>query len=196
MYVIRRATGYLRRDDLLWTFLYFCDPFPTFEESHYVSDIPGNSMLNLQDWIDKSLDDKNPDSHYEMLMQDGFGLVVKVLREIKTSWKLLLSEFETFLEEINDNFGDADFMDAAGFLGRSFLLNIDYLQRQLFYHQRYINYMTSSPAQPASLIVPTSFMQDFHQEANAMLVIDLRLKALRNRTASVLDIVSVTSPQV
>ena len=100
MYIIRRVSGHLRRDGSAWTFLFFCDPVATFEESHYVSDIPGQSMPYPTDWITGSLNDDTPADHYDRLIKDGFGLVVKVLREIKSSWKLLLSEFETFLEDI------------------------------------------------------------------------------------------------
>lgn len=57
-------------------------------------------MLRLSDWIASSLNDQTPSSHYDRLAKDGFGLVAKVLREVKSSWKILLSDFETFLEEI------------------------------------------------------------------------------------------------
>jgi hypothetical protein len=100
MYVIRRVAGHLRRDGALWTFLFFCDPVLALEESKYTPDIPGESMDCISDWITKSLNEATPDGHYEDLVRDGFGLIVKVLREIKSSWKLLLSEFETFLEDI------------------------------------------------------------------------------------------------
>jgi hypothetical protein len=100
MYAIRRVSGHLRRDGSAWTFLFFCDQIPTFGDSHYVSDIPTQSMPCLSDWIVGSLSDQTPATYCERLVQDGFGLVVKVLREIKSSWKLLLCEFEAFLEEI------------------------------------------------------------------------------------------------
>lgn len=60
-------------------------------------------MAYPADWIRKSLDESTPDKHFEELTRDGFGLVVKVLREIKSTWKLLLTEFETFLEDIVSN---------------------------------------------------------------------------------------------
>lgn len=81
-------------------------------------------------------------------------------------------------------------MKAAGFLGRRFLLNLDYFQRQLFYHQRCINYLTNGPTNGANMILPNYFKKDLLQEANALLVIDGRLAALRDRTTTVLAIVS------
>ncbi|OBT44090.1 hypothetical protein VE00_04506 [Pseudogymnoascus sp. WSF 3629] len=189
MYLIRRVSGHLRKDGSAWTFLFFCDQIPTFEESNYVPDIPGQSMPCMPDWIVGSLNVRTPDSHYERLLDDGFGLIVKVLREIKSSWKLLLVDFEMFLEEISDNFNDEDFITATSFLGRRFLLNLDYFQRQLFYQQRYINFLTSTLAHKENCIIPRSFSEDLKQEGNALLVVDSRLRALRDRTTTILNTV-------
>lgn len=179
IYVIRRVSGHLRKDGLSWTFLFFCDQIPDFEESHYVSDIPGQSMPCLSDWISGSLNDHTPDHHCQRLVQDGFGLVVKVLREIKSSWKLFLNDLATFLEDVvsylslrlpklgllltqgqSQNFHDDELIEAAEFLGRQYLLNIDYFRRQLLYHQRYINYLTSDIDNRENNIVPTALFTD------------------------------------
>ncbi|TAQ87788.1 hypothetical protein B7494_g3869 [Chlorociboria aeruginascens] len=189
MYIIRRISGHLRREGSAWTFLFFCDQVPTFEQSHYVSDIPAQSMPCLTDWIAGSLNDQTPNDHYDRLIQDGFGLVVKVLREIKSSWKLLLTDFEIFLEEISDNFVDEDFIRAAGFLGQRFLLNLDYFQRQLLHQQRYINFLTTTPGNIKNSIFPVVFIEDLKQEANALLVVNKRLQALRDRTKNILNII-------
>lgn len=81
-------------------FLYFCEPFQGFEQSGYVHDIPGNSMPPLSQWVTDSINPDSPQDHFQRLMADGFGLVVKILRDIKSSWKLLLGEMEEFLEDI------------------------------------------------------------------------------------------------
>ncbi|KFY92521.1 hypothetical protein V500_04163 [Pseudogymnoascus sp. VKM F-4518 (FW-2643)] len=164
MYLIRRVSGHLRKDGPVWTFLFFCDQIPTFEESNYVSDIPGQSMPCIPDWIAGSLNVRTPDGHYERLLDDGFGLV-------------------------SDNFNDEDFITATSFLGRRFLLNLDYFQRQLLYQQRYINFLTSMPAYKENSIVPRAFLEDLKQEGNALLVVDSRLKALRDRTTTILNTV-------
>ena len=100
MYVIRRAVGHLKREDKDWTFLYFCDPFPGFEQSAYVPDVPGGSLPPLDDWANGLLSSNTPDEYLDRLAADGFGFVTKILRDIKSSWKLLLSDMETFLEDL------------------------------------------------------------------------------------------------
>lgn len=87
-------------------------------------------------------------------------------------------------------FNDEDFIAAAGFLGRRFLLNLDYFQRQFFYHQRYMHYLTDGPKGQDNMIVPTLFVQDLCQEASALLVIDRRVNALGDGTTTILDTVS------
>jgi hypothetical protein len=100
MYVIRRAAGYLQREKDQWTFLYFGQPFQHFERTGFVSDIPGESMAPMADWLKNALSKDSPQEHLSRLAEDGFGLVVKILRDIKSSWKLLLSDMEEFLEDL------------------------------------------------------------------------------------------------
>jgi hypothetical protein len=95
--------------------------------------------------------------HYAVnINKDGFGLIAKIVREIKSSWKLLLTALEIFLDDIvrsrasvshlwsltrraqNENFDDQEFIDAVELLHGHFLLSIDYFQRQLFYHERFL----------------------------------------------------------
>lgn len=66
---------------------------------------------------------------------------------------------------------------------------IDYIQRQLFYHRRYVTYLTSPITHPETNIVPSIFHQDLVQEGDALGFVDLRLRALRDRTVSVLEMV-------
>ncbi len=92
----------------------------------------------------------------------------------------------------NENFNDQEFIDAAGFLHRHFLVNIDYFQRQFFYHERFLTYLTSPPTHRESMVSPTVFRQDFMQENDAMRPLGLRLGALRTRTTTVLEMVRTT----
>ncbi len=92
----------------------------------------------------------------------------------------------------NENFEDEEFIDAAPFLHRQFILNIDYIQRQLFYHRRYVTYLIGPATHPETNIMPSIYLQDLVQESDALGFVDLRLKALRDRTTSVLDMVSLT----
>jgi hypothetical protein len=57
-------------------------------------------MPPLTKWLTEALMPDSPQDHLERLANDGFGLVVKILRDIKSSWKLLLSEMEDFLEDL------------------------------------------------------------------------------------------------
>lgn len=100
IFVFRRLTGHLRRDANLWTFLFFCEPFDGFKESNFVSDIPENSISDVKEWIPECIYAGSSQDHLENLERDGFGVVVKILRDIKSSWKLMLNEFENFLDEI------------------------------------------------------------------------------------------------
>jgi hypothetical protein len=84
----------------LWTFLFFCEPFFGSKESKYVSDIPENSLSDVKEWISECVHSGSSHDHLENLEKDGFGVIVKILRDIKSSWKLMLNEFENFLEEI------------------------------------------------------------------------------------------------
>jgi len=100
IFMIRRISGHLRYDDGLWTFLYFCDPYTQMDDAHFASDIPGNMQPPLESWVTDVLRDDTPEAFIDDLAKDGFGLVLRILREIKTSWKLLLNELEVFLEEL------------------------------------------------------------------------------------------------
>jgi hypothetical protein len=100
VYIIRRVSGHLRQDGKVWTFLYFCDPFESYQETGYVEDIPGQGMLSLSSWLQEALSTQSSEDHLHRLTADGFGLVVKILRDIKTSWKIFLSEVEEFLENL------------------------------------------------------------------------------------------------
>lgn len=202
----------------MWTFLFFCDPFIGSEKANYVSDIPGNSLSDIKSWVPECLHEKSLKDHLISLENDGFGVVVKILRDIKSSWKLMLNEFEDFLETIvraseteyllhivlvfvclkppltsrpqNENYCEEEFIESAPFLHREFILNLDYIQRQLFYHRRYVTYLTSPVTHPETHIAPSIYHQDLIQEGDALGFIDLRLKALRNRTTAVLEMVS------
>ena len=46
------------------------------------------------------MDPTSPLDHFQRLESDGFGCIVKILRDIKSSWKLLLGEMEDFLEDL------------------------------------------------------------------------------------------------
>lgn len=189
IFVIRRISGHLRRDGKLWTFLYMCDPIDGFDKAHYVSDIPGTALSDITEWMSDCLHEQMSQSYALNICTDGFGLIVKILRDIKSSWKLMLTELETFLEDMNENLDDDEFIAAAGFLHRQYLLSIDYFQRQLFYHERYITYLISQMKIQDPTLVPSVFKPDFLQESDALKVVGLRLNALRMRTTSVLDMI-------
>ena len=100
IYVIRRVSGHLQFDGQLWTFLFFCEPFKDFELSGYRQDIIGESMPPISRWVADAINANTSDEHLQRVGHDGYGLVVKILRDIKSTWKLLLSEMENFLEEV------------------------------------------------------------------------------------------------
>ena len=60
-------------------------------------------MLPLVKWLSDALSTNCPQEHLDRLVKDGFGLIVKILRDIKSSWKLLLSEMEDFPEDLVRN---------------------------------------------------------------------------------------------
>ncbi len=97
---MKRVTTHLRRDSELWTLLFICDPFPGYEESRYTPDVPGNALSTPSSWIMNCLNNQSSQEYLGKVAEDAFGLVVKVLRDIKTSWKLMLSDMELFLENI------------------------------------------------------------------------------------------------
>lgn len=80
--------------------MFFCDPSVGFEDSGLVQDIPGGSIAPLSQWVAEAVSSESPKDHIERLETDGYGLVVKILRDIKSSWKLPLGEMEEFLEDL------------------------------------------------------------------------------------------------
>lgn len=152
-------------------------------------DMPGVALSNVHEWISECLHADMSHDYAKNICNDGFGFTIKILRDIKSSWKLLLTALETFLEDINETFEDQEFIDSAGFLHRQYLLSIDYFQRQLFYHERYVTYLIGQVTSQESNIIPTVFRPDFIQEGDALKVVGLRLNALRQRTTAVLDMI-------
>lgn len=73
---------------------------------------------------------------------------------------------------------------------REFILYIDFFQRQLFYHRRYVAYLITHAVNIDRYIIPTLFHADISQENDALQVLDLRLKAVRERTTTVLEMAS------
>ncbi len=104
--MIRRIAGHLRRDGNLWTFVFFTDPYVDISAANYVQDTPGNVLSPFSMWLSEYVKSDSKPELIGDLERDGFGLVLKVLRDIKTSWKLLLSEMEEFIETLvcNDTF--------------------------------------------------------------------------------------------
>ena len=97
---MRRISGHLRRDGNLWTFLYFNDPYVDLSAAKYILDIPGGVQHPPESWITAYFNENTAEKILEDLQKDGFGLILHVLREVKSTWKLLLSHMETFLEAI------------------------------------------------------------------------------------------------
>ena len=100
IFVVRRISAHLRQDADLWTFIYICSPYMNFDDAHLTTEIPGNVQMPISSWIADFINEKSPCEFLEDLRQDGFGFVLKVLREIKTTWKLLLNEIGVFLEDL------------------------------------------------------------------------------------------------
>ncbi|KAK5159436.1 hypothetical protein LTS14_002578 [Recurvomyces mirabilis] len=189
VFVIRRISGHIRKDEGLWTFIYFCYPNTDLADAHLVTDIPGGVQPHFTTWITDFLQAASPTELLDDLSHDGYGFVLRVLREIKTTWKLLLNEMEVFLEDLNGSMSDDELMDSATWLHRQFISNLDYFQRQLLYHQRYVTYLMNAPAQEGLCIAPTVFGKDLLQENNALRVVDQRLAALRTQTTAILNTV-------
>ena len=78
----------------------FVSRFRTPKDCYYVQDIPNEAMPPRSRWITDAINQESPTEHLQRLCLDGFGLIVKILRNIKTSWRLLLSEMEDFLEDV------------------------------------------------------------------------------------------------
>ena len=74
------------------------------------------------------------------------------------------------------------------------MLYIDYFHRQIFYHQRYASYLITHAEDPRCMY-PSAFKPDISQERDALDVIHDRLRALRERTTAILDMVRHTPPQ-
>ena len=100
MYVIRRVSGNLRKDGKLWTFLYLSDPFQNFEQTGYISDTPNNALRPISTWLTEAMEPIGPQDHFQLRESDGFGRIVKILRDIKSSCKLLLGGMEDCLEDL------------------------------------------------------------------------------------------------
>lgn len=100
IFVLSRVTGHVQREDNSWTFLFICDPFFGAEKARYQSDIAGITISEIRDWVGECFNEGSSQEHLGNLEQDGFGIIVKILRDIKSTWKLILNEFENFLEEI------------------------------------------------------------------------------------------------
>jgi hypothetical protein len=72
-----------------------------FLDKPTVFNVVGESVLESLppiDWAFNFLQKDSPEEPFDDLRQDGFGLVVWVLREIKTMWKHLLTEMEDHLK--------------------------------------------------------------------------------------------------
>jgi hypothetical protein len=100
VFVLRKISGHLRRDGRLWTFIYFNDPYIDLSAAHFAIDIPGGVQHPIKSWITQFFNQQTPEVLLKELGEDGFGLVNRVLREIKSTWKLLLNEMEYFLEAL------------------------------------------------------------------------------------------------
>ncbi|KAH7378650.1 hypothetical protein BKA64DRAFT_245780 [Cadophora sp. MPI-SDFR-AT-0126] len=186
----RRIAGHLRHDGNLWTFIFFfTDPYIDISDSNYVQDTPGNLLSPFHMWLSEYVREDTPSELIDDLGRDGFGLVLKVLRDMKTSWKLLLNEMEVFLETLTEDYSDEELMGSLTWLHRRFIMNLDYCSRQLLYHQRFVTYLTNTPLQKGLCIAPTVYKQDLLQEKDALVVADQRLKAIRDRTTSTIETV-------
>lgn len=97
---MRRISGHLRRDGKLWTFLYFNDPYVDLDAAQYIEDVPGRVQSPPEHWITEFIHEGMHVALLKDLSMDGFGLVLRVLREIKSTWKLLISQMEDFLEAL------------------------------------------------------------------------------------------------
>lgn len=75
-------------------------------------------------------------------------------------------------------------------------MDIDFFQRQLFFHTRFITYLLNPPQRAENCIKPSIFLEDFGQEGDAMVVVNLRLEALRKRTEAVLNMVGQVSERM
>jgi hypothetical protein len=100
VFMIMRIAGHLRHDGNLRTLIFFTDPHIDISDSKYVQDTPGDLLSPFHMWLSKYVREDTPSELIDDLGRDGFGLVLKVLRDMKSSWKLLLNELEVFLETL------------------------------------------------------------------------------------------------
>tara|TARA_R110002003_G_scaffold39_14_gene2531 strand:- start:1110 stop:1481 length:372 start_codon:yes stop_codon:yes gene_type:complete len=100
IYVLRRVSGHLRRDGRLWTFVYFNDSYIDLSAAHFTVDVPGGVQHPPRSWITQFVNSQTPEALLRDLGEDGFGFVNRILREIKSTWKLLLNDIEYFLEAL------------------------------------------------------------------------------------------------
>ena len=98
MCVLGRISGHLRRDGKLWTSIYFNDDYVDLNPAHYAIDIPDNLQPQLSSWITGFFHENSTEDMVQGLSKDEFGFVFRVLREINSTRKLLLSEMKTLLE--------------------------------------------------------------------------------------------------
>lgn len=103
----------------------------------------------------------------------------------------ILTESRLITFSKTDTFGDDEILEAVPYLQRHFLLSLDTFQRDLFYHRRYVSYLITDKQSELRerFISPTVFVHDLKQEENALAVLDSRLKAIRNRTTTMLQMV-------
>jgi hypothetical protein len=68
-----------------------------------------------------------------------------------------------------EEYKDDDLMDAATWLHRQFIINIDYCLRQLLYHQRFVTYLMNCSSQKGLCIAPSVYKRDLLQEKDALM---------------------------
>ncbi|PVH79483.1 hypothetical protein DL98DRAFT_589352 [Cadophora sp. DSE1049] len=189
IFVLRRIAGHLRHDNNLWTFIFFADPYLDISSANYISDIPGGAVSPFSVWLSEYVKDTTPQQLLDDLGGDGFGLVLQVLRNVKTSWKLLLNEMEVFMGVLAEDYSNDELVASTTWLQRRFIMNLDYCSLQLLYHQRFITYLTNAPLQKGLCIAPVMYKCDLLQEKDALVVAVQRLKDIRDRTTSILETV-------
>ncbi len=67
-------------------------------------------------------------------------------------------------------------------------MDIDFFQKQIAYHERYVFYLISH-VEDARIILPTRFKMDMPQERDALQVLIARLNTVRDRTIKILQMV-------
>jgi hypothetical protein len=92
-----------------------------------------------------------------------------------------------------ENYTDEQMMSAASYLHRQFLLNLDNFQRDLFYHRRYVHYLINHKSNLDLHIIPTTAIEDLRQEDHALSVLNDRLKTIRERVTTALEMVCTSA---